>query len=159
MFDIFLSHSYLDKEEVWGLYFDLKRKGYNVYVDWIVDPHLDRSNVTKESAQLVKTRMKNSKSLLLAVSYNASVSKWMPWELGFVDGNTDKCAIVPVSEGDVNRASFKGVEYLALYPFVTKDSLLGTENLIIVESPSTYVSMYDWIKSNAKPTFKSRSIF
>jgi hypothetical protein len=53
-FDIFLSHSFLDREEVLGLYYELTSKGFSVYVDWIVDPQLDRSNVTKESASLIR---------------------------------------------------------------------------------------------------------
>jgi hypothetical protein len=52
-FDIFLSHSFLDKSEVQGLYQELTDFGYKVYVDWIVDPHLDRANVTKETATLI----------------------------------------------------------------------------------------------------------
>ena len=47
VFDIFLSHSFLDKSEVQGLYQELTDFGFTVYVDWIVDPHLDRTNVTK----------------------------------------------------------------------------------------------------------------
>lgn len=89
-FDIFLSHSFLDKDEVEGLYIELTRMGFKVYVDWIIDPHLDRTNVTKESATIVKKRLHSSKSLLLAVSINAATSKWMPWELGYVDGHTNQ---------------------------------------------------------------------
>ncbi|KQK26091.1 hypothetical protein AR438_10950 [Chryseobacterium aquaticum] len=95
-FDIFLSHSFLDRYEVYGLYRELTSMGFSVYVDWIVDSDLDRTNVTKATAELIRNRMRNSKSLLLAISTNAAISKWMPWELGYVDGNTRKCAIVPV---------------------------------------------------------------
>ena len=77
-FDIFLSHSFLDQREVKGLYIELTDLGYRVYVDWIADPQLDRNNVTKESAELIRNRMKSSKTLLLAISENAEMSKWMP---------------------------------------------------------------------------------
>lgn len=97
-FDIFLSHSFLDKTDVQGLYQELTDFGFTVYVDWIVDPHLDRTNVTKASANLIQGRLKSSKTLLLAISTNAAMSKWMPWELGYVDGHTNKCAIIPVSK-------------------------------------------------------------
>lgn len=72
-FDIFLSHSFLDREEVLGLYRELTEMGFSVYVDWIVDADLDRNNVTKATAELIRNRMKNSKSLLLAVSTNAAM--------------------------------------------------------------------------------------
>ena len=117
-FDIFLSHSFDDKEIVHGLYLELTAKGYKVYVDWIIDSHLDRSNVTKSSAELIRRRMKSSKSLLLAISANAAMSKWMPWELGYVDGNTNRCAIIPVSEEASSYRSFNRVEYLKLYPYI-----------------------------------------
>lgn len=62
-FDIFLSHSFLDKAEVQGLYQELTDFGYSVYVDWIVDPHLDRANVTKESATLVRESRTSSTTI------------------------------------------------------------------------------------------------
>lgn len=125
-FDIFLSHSFLDKEDVQGLYQELTDFGFSVYVDWIVDPHLDRNNVTKATAILVRQRLKASKTLLLAISTNAAMSKWMPWELGYIDGHTNKCAIIPVSKERNPPKSFKGTEYLSLYPFIKKLPLQGS---------------------------------
>ena len=63
-FDIFLSHSFLDKDIVEGLYIELTNQGYSVYVDWIIDPYLDRTNVTKASAKLIRNRLKISKLLI-----------------------------------------------------------------------------------------------
>ena len=139
-FDIFLSHSFLDKDEVQGLYQELADFGFKVYVDWIVDPQLDRTNVTKATAELVRQRMKSSKTLLLAISTNAAMSKWMPWELGYVDGHTNKCAIIPVSKERTPPKSFEGTEYLSLYPFIKKlpSQLNGIEKLWIIESEYKY---------------------
>lgn len=75
-FDIFLSHSFLDKEVVKGLYNTLTEQGFSVYVDWIVDSDLNRSFVTKESAEKIRKRMDQSRSLLYAISTNAEMSKW-----------------------------------------------------------------------------------
>jgi hypothetical protein len=105
-FDIFLCHSYLDKEEVEGLYLELTKMGFTVYVDWIIDPDLDRNIVTKESAERVRKRLRASKTLLLAISANAALSKWMPWELGYVDGNTQRCALMPVAPSNTRIVSF-----------------------------------------------------
>lgn len=145
-FDIFLSHSFLDKEEVQGLYQELTDFGYSVYVDWIIDPDLDRTNVTKESASLVRERMKSSKTLLLAVSTNAALSKWIPWELGYVDGNTNKCAIIPVSKEPNPPKSFKGTEYLSLYPFIKKLPIADTmvNKLWVIESEYNYSLFEVW---------------
>ena len=77
-FDIFLSHSFKDKKYITGLYLELTSKGYSVYVDWIIDPHFQRDNVTKDTVNKIRLRMKQSKSLIYATSENASNSKWMP---------------------------------------------------------------------------------
>ena len=147
-FDIFLSHSYLDREEVLGLYRELTEMGFSVYVDWIVDPYLDRTNVTKATAELIRNRMKNSRSLLLAISTNATMSKWMPWELGYIDGNTNRCAIVPVSQDNLSLYSFNRVEYLKLYPYIQRNTIKGTNiyKLWVWEDDSTYVIFDSWIK-------------
>lgn len=159
-FDIFLCHSYLDKEEVEGLYLELTRRGLKVYVDWIIDPHLDRNNVTKESAELVRKRLRSSSSLLLAISHNAEVSKWVPWELGYVDGNTQRCALVPVSKDNENRNTFHRSEYLKLYPFIEKPNDLSTfsDRLFAVEDTYNYVDFQSWLKGS-EVRFNSRNFF
>ena len=158
-FDIFLSHSFLDKEEVEGLYLELSNTGFSVYVDWIIDPHLDRSNVTKESANLVRTRMQSSRSLLLGISENAAVSKWMPWELGYVDGHTKACAIIPVTKKQTSPNSYRAVEYLSLYPFISKKSdNQGKDRLWVIEEADSYIVIEDWIIGK-KPFKRNVKIF
>ncbi|MFN8288950.1 MAG: toll/interleukin-1 receptor domain-containing protein [Chitinophagaceae bacterium] len=158
-FDIFLSHSYLDKDEVEGIYIELRQKGYSVYVDWIIDPHLSRDNVTKEAAETIRKRLKASKSLLLAVSTNAGLSKWIPWELGFVDGLTGQCALFPVSR-DINPPkTFERSEYLKLYPYVKNAELTTySPDLFITESANSYVAIRDWVRSREKPSYKYKNI-
>lgn len=159
-FDIFLSHSFLDKDEVEGLYIELSNQGYSVYVDWIIDPELDRNNVTKKSATLIRSRLKSSKTLLLAVSVNATVSKWMPWELGYVDGNTNKCAIIPISKSDYAPNSYVGVEYLSLYPFIKKVQTRGLgEKLFVIEETLKYIIFDDWLKLGDQPKAQEANIF
>jgi hypothetical protein len=152
VFDIFLSHSFLDREVVKALFLDLTSMGFKVYVDWIIDPHLDRANVTKQSAEFIRNRMKSSKSLLLAISANATISKWMPWELGFIDGNTAKCAIIPVFDSSYNLPeSYSGYEYLKLYPYVKKrNNEFGKPKLWVAENPTTYVVLDSYLK-NIRP--------
>jgi TIR domain len=157
-FDIFLSHSFLDKEEVEGLYLLLTGMGYTVYVDWIIDPHLDRKNVTKSTAELIRSRMKSSKSLLLAISTNAVMSKWMPWELGFVDGNTNRCAILPVSQSSIQPKTFNRSEYLLLYPYIKKATIDYSEKIYITESSNNYVVLDNWLKRNQNPIYNFKNI-
>lgn len=159
-FDIFLCHSFLDKEEVEGLYLELTRRGLKVYVDWIIDAHLDRNNITKESADLVRKRLRSSGSLLLAISHNAEVSKWVPWELGYVDGHTQRCALVPISKDNVNRNTFHRSEYLKLYPYIEKANDLSTfsDRLFTIEDTYNYVDFQSWLKGS-EVRFNTRNFF
>lgn len=116
-YDVFLSHSVRDAKIVLGVKNWLEENGMKVYVDWIDDKQLDRSQVTSITAETLRTRMRQSSSLLYIATDNSSQSKWMPWELGYFDGySIGKVAILPIlnSEDD----AFYGQEYLGLYPTV-----------------------------------------
>lgn len=121
-FDVFLSHSIRDAELVLGVANILKKMGQRVYIDWVIDKQLSRDSVTKETAETLRDRMKQSSKLLYLATDNASSSKWMPWELGYFDGlKSGKVAILPLV--DYSFSSFKGQEYLGLYPALDKDDL------------------------------------
>lgn len=145
-FDIFLSHSLSDHKIILGILLSLEDMGYKVYVDWVHDRQLDRGNVTPDTANLLRHRMRTSKSLFFATTSNSSSSKWMPWELGFKDGLNGKAAILPVSK--TNTESFVGQEYLGVYPYVSKDVQVGgvSEKLWINKSPSCYVLFDKWLE-------------
>jgi len=118
-FDIFLSHSSEDAEVIAGVKLLLESDGLSVYVDWLRDPQLDRSQVTAATADLLRKRMNNSGYLLYASSQSSSASRWMPWELGYFDGRRPKCVgVLPV----VARPNddFDGIEYLGLYPLIER---------------------------------------
>lgn len=138
-YDIFLSHSSNDAREVGGMKLELEDMGYSVYVDWIEDPQLDRSNVTKKNAETLRKRMKQCKSLLYAFSENAQSSTWMPWELGYFDGIKGTVAVLPVVEGD--KSSFQGNEYVELYPYIDK----AGNTLYVNFSSSDYKEFDKWV--------------
>jgi hypothetical protein len=122
-FDIFLSHSKMDEDLVLGAKQILEEKSYTVYVDWIDDPQLDRSAVSKATAEHLRWRMEQCEVMFYLHSKNASFSKWCPWELGYFDGlsiNAPRTFVFPL----VNRGEgFDGQEYLKLYPTVDIDNL------------------------------------
>ena len=66
-FDIFLSHSYLDKKIIWALKKEFERIGYSTYVDWVEDYGLDRTNVNKKTAEHIRNRMKNCELLFVSM--------------------------------------------------------------------------------------------
>lgn len=121
-FDVFLSHSVKDAELVLGVVRILEDMGQKVYVDWVVDQQLSRDSVTKETAETLRNRMKQSSKLLYLATDNASSSKWMPWELGYFDGlKSGNIAILPLVDSE--SSSFRGQEYLGLYLALDKEAL------------------------------------
>lgn len=143
MYDIFLSHSSEDAIYIKALRDELVEAGFTVYVDWIEDPQLDRSAVTKDTAALLRQRMRSCRSLLYATSSAAKKSVWMPWELGYMDSHTkSRVAIVPIVDDGQENHDFRGQEYLGLYPYLDKT---GTA-FYIHESYKTYVGFKRWFE-------------
>lgn len=148
-FDIFLSHSYNDRQVIPALKQELESFGYKVYVDWITDRLLSRNNVTKETAAILQKRMQQSKCLIYATSENSSSSRWMPWELGYFDGIKDKMVgILPIKKYEnMFQDNFKGEEYLGLYYYIDKGFYNNTQknSLWVNESSTKYTSFDSWL--------------
>lgn len=146
-FDIFLSHSSLDKKELAGLVTYFQSLGYSIYVDWIEDPHIDREKVTRDTAQLMRKRMSNSRTLLFAFSKNSRKSVWMPWELGYFDGMSKNIAIMPIERVPFYNKRFKGQEYLDLYDCVEQGEMdLDHDGLLVVSHENNSLPLRMWIK-------------
>jgi len=147
-YDIFLSHSYSDAGKILKVKTLLENMGFSTYVDWVDDRQLDRSRVTKKTAELLRVRLKSCKSLFFVTSDNSTNSKWMPWELGFFDALKGYVAILPILEDDRSTNTYEGQEYLGLYPYVTKDKPQGldAETLWIRLTLDEYVRFDLWLK-------------
>ena len=155
-YDIFLSHSFSDKELILGLKKKIEEIGFSVYVDWLVDKQLDRNCVSRDTADTLRNRMTSCKSLLYAFSDNSSKSVWMPWELGFMDGiRENKVAVMQINEiTNLNKIDYKNQEYLELYYIVdVMKSNRGKMCLWVNSSEdNTYVEYRNWL--NGKAPFK-----
>ena len=145
-FDIFLSHSFHDQELILGIMMSLEDLGYTVYVDWVHDKQLARDKVTSETAQVLRRRLGMSKSLFFATTANSSASKWMPWELGFMDGRNGKAAILPVVQQATS--TYAGQEYLGVYPYVQQNpSKAGPRQKLWIHKSSTNYVLFDkWLE-------------
>lgn len=115
-YDLFISHSYMDKELINVLYNKFLEAGYTVYVDWKEETLQDRENVSSETAKILKERINNCKGLSYIATSNITNSKWCPWELGYADGKKNKAVILPITKEKVDE--FRGLEYLGIYPYL-----------------------------------------
>ncbi|MGJ0491872.1 hypothetical protein [Methylobacter sp.] len=156
-YDMFLSHSIRDAEIILGVKSILEDLGYTPYVDWIEDPQLERNDVTSETADILRKRMRSSKSLLYVTTNNSDSSQWMPWECGYFDGFREKVAIAPIKGYSTDY--FQGVEYLGLYPYIVKDkNRVGQDKLWINKNTVTYIAFDEWVKTkNSELIWNSQS--
>lgn len=139
-FDVFLSHSLKDADEVLAVKLYLEEQGLKVYVDWVVDPQLDRKNVTPATANHLRQRMAMSDTMIFAVSVYSPDSKWMPWELGYFDGlRHGRIAILPLLSAE--GATFNDQQYLGLYPKVEKLVAGGRDRLYVTRGVGTRTFM------------------
>ena len=154
-FDVFMSHSLRDAELVVGIKTILEESGLRVYVDWQEDPEMSREDVSKETAATLRKRMKQSKAMIYVATDNATQSKWMPWEVGFFDAfSNGGVAILPLVD-DAN-SSFKGQEYLGLYPLVTKDAYTsGAKDVFVEEKGSRWTTLRNF--ANGSPSWQRYS--
>lgn len=154
-FDVFLSHSKADEDLVLGAKDLLEDNGFSVYVDWVDDPHLDRSKVSAETASILRARMAQCRMLVYAHSPNSGLSTWMPWELGYFDGTTGKIAILPIVAKD--EREYKGNEYLGLYPYLDYVAPEGSTEPIFWVNRSffVYADLDQWLRQDLAITDKS----
>lgn len=148
-YDVFLSHASRDAELILGVKAMLEEQGLKVYVDWVEDAQLDRSQVSRLTADILRRRMRQSSSLIWVATNAAGESKWMPWELGFFDGfKPNQVAILPLV--DNSSESFKGQEYLALYPLVGKNQYKdGTKDIFVEDVGRQWTTLKQFGKAAA----------
>lgn len=147
-YDIFLSHSYLDREEVLSLVQLFNGCNYSVYVDWIEDYQLDRNNVSADTAELLRQRMNESRGLAYLATGNSTNSKWCPWELGYFDGKSGnaRCCILPIL--NYTSYTYQGQEYLGLYPYLQYDKYADNDYYdfwVHEQNSSKYVPLRLWL--------------
>lgn len=149
-YDIFLSHSSKDAELILGVKATLEDMGYSVYVDWVEDAQLDRSNVNETTAELLRERMVASKSLFYVTTENAEASKWMPWECGYFDGVKEKVAILPIKKYSFDN-DYKGQEYLGLYPYCLKENDTAQKPRLWIHKDKNHYLVYEvWLNTSRR---------
>lgn len=116
---IFLSYRRKDRIYVDPIVRFLKGIGVNVYIDYLDDSLPDDPN--PKTAEILRSRIKQSDKFILLATPNSKDSKWIPWELGLGDGfiSDSHVAILPL----VNYSnSWSEQEYFSIYGYIKQTS-------------------------------------
>lgn len=143
----FLSHSSNDEDLVVGATRVLEGHGARVYIDEI-DPEMP-PYTTEETANLLKTRIRQTKRFVLLASNNSKESKWVPWELGIADGykGLAQIALFPAADRSDEQA-WASWEYLGLYRRIVWGDMKGREKklwMVLDEKRNTGTPLSDWL--------------
>lgn len=136
-FDVFLCHSSKDHNFVLELVEKFNKIGFVVYVDWISDREdLKRIISNKHTAEVIKHRLRQSRSLVYVLTENGETSRWVPWEIGYYDAFNEKVAVYNIDNLDESKI----IEYLATYP-----QMIIRDSKIFIETESDESLFEDWI--------------
>ena len=113
---VFLSHKHDDLEDVRGVIGELESLGVKVYVDSMDNKMPNETN--GDTAKRIKEVIKYCNKFILLATDKAIESYWCNWELGIGDVHRFRqhIAILPMKEKNTNDYTYKGNEYMQIYP-------------------------------------------
>lgn len=110
----FLSHSSKDSEILPGAIKILEDHGASVYIDKKDDeipPY-----TSPETAEIIRSRIRNCKKFILLATRQSKGSKWVPWELGSADGyKTPRNVTIFPGLDSAHDTKWTEWEYLGIY--------------------------------------------
>ncbi|MFC0684018.1 toll/interleukin-1 receptor domain-containing protein [Novosphingobium clariflavum] len=144
----FLSHSSKDRELVAGATLILENHGAQVYIDEI-DPEMPPTT-SRKTADILKSRIRDTKRFVLLASSNSKDSRWVPWELGYADGHkgTGRIAVFPAVDVWYDT-DWTSQEYLGLYDRIIWGDIVGREDamwIVLNEEANTAISLRQWLQ-------------
>lgn len=110
-FDIFMSHSSSNKEQIHALMKELNQKELICYIDWVEDRNeLKRDLSCSETAEVIVRRILQSKVFVYVMTEEGLASTWCAWELGIAHAFKKPIAVVRLEDVDTYP------EYIDIYP-------------------------------------------
>ena len=117
---VFLSHKHDELDELKDV-IGFLQKEFDVMV-YIDSKDKNMPLITSgETAMRIKNIIKQSDKFILLATEGAIDSKWCNWELGYGDAlkYQDKIALLPIKPQKSSNISYKGNEYLEIYPYIS----------------------------------------
>jgi hypothetical protein len=158
-YDVFLSHSLRSDTALDMVRNDLVAGGHTVYVDKYEDPDLDPAEVSSETAERLRVRLRHCKSLVVAYTPRVHESRWVPWELGYADGYGLRVAVLPVENVDDEAAAAQAMidvcdrqEFMGLYPYLSRTpDETGKQRLFVNNGEAwIYMTLRAWLSGTTK---------
>lgn len=114
-YDVFLSHSSKDAEQIRNIMHILNKEGLVCYCDWTSDnDFLKRSMVSDYTKEVLKKRMLQSENLIYICSKNSRQSKWVRFELDYYKNyGKGKIYVINLDDQDLkkNAENYKELSY------------------------------------------------
>jgi hypothetical protein len=145
----FLSHSSKDVDLLPGVIAILERHGAIVYVDK-KDESLPPTT-SRETATILRGRIRQSHKFLLLTTKTSKDSRWMPWELGLADGykSPTNTAIFPGVDS-AGEHTWAEREYLGIYDRVVYGDLQGYPSPVFMvynQEKHSATELSAWLKA------------
>lgn len=135
-YDLFISHSYKDKDALIRIKALLNGQNLNVYLDWVNDKdELLREKTCAETAAVITERIRNSRAILYIHTEESINSRWTPWEIGFAHALGKKICVYSPDE------NVEKPEFIQLY----ETAVFKSDDLLVKVGGST-IEIKDWIK-------------
>lgn len=117
-YDIFLSHSSIDRELVISIAHELNDYHCHVYIDWLSDREdLARPKVNDDVPAVLVERMRASRVFVLVLTKNSVVSSWVKWEIEFFAEIGKRIVILGIGEN-----IDEWPEFVRPYPIIRRES-------------------------------------
>lgn len=145
----FLSHSTKDAELLPAVIRLLERHGAQVYVDKkdeSLPPYTSR-----ETAQVLRERIQQSRKFILFTTKNSKGSRWVPWELGVADGyrRPPNVAILPGVDTATEK-EWAEQEYLGVYDRIVHGRIQGRAEdcyMVFNQERNTARELGEWLRA------------
>lgn len=143
----FLSYSSKDEDLIPIVVRILENNGATVYVDK-KDPSL-LGRPPREIATTLRSRIKQTKKLVMFATAASKESRWVPWELGIADGHRDAAGVAIFPAVDTaSDYQWAEREYLGAYDRIVFGGIEGFDRdvwMVWNEAMNTAITLSKWL--------------